>query len=97
LPTAAFEVEGIHEILREGEWGFVVPQYDSQALADRIAQLLDAPDLGHRFGERARRHAEQRWDYPVMVDQLRRLYEQGPAAALAPAAVQEPARIRSQA
>ncbi len=74
VPTACFEVEGIHEIINKGESGFIVPQYDVETLTDRIVQLLSDDDLRADFGQKAHEHAMARWDYNVMNKQLKELY-----------------------
>jgi colanic acid/amylovoran biosynthesis glycosyltransferase len=74
VPTACFEVEGIHEIIKNGDSGFIVPQYDVEALTDKIASLLSNDDLRADFGKNAQEHAMARWDYNVMNEQLKELY-----------------------
>ena len=74
VPTACFEVEGIHEIINNGESGFIVPQYDVEALTDKINVLLSSDDLRSEFGQKAHDHAMARWDYNVMNAQLKDLY-----------------------
>lgn len=74
VPTACFEVEGIHEIINNGESGFIVPQYDVKALTEKIEILLSDDGLRAEFGQKAHDHAMARWDYNVMNNQLKELY-----------------------
>jgi glycosyltransferase involved in cell wall biosynthesis len=50
LPVVATNIAGIPEQVAEGENGYLVPPGDGEALADRLAQLLDAPDRRAQFG-----------------------------------------------
>ena len=51
VPTACFEVEGIHEIINNGESGHIVPQYDVDGLTVRIADLLNDDAKRAEFGQ----------------------------------------------
>ena len=75
LPVVSFEVEGIHEVIEDGVTGYVVPQYDVNALAERTERLVvdDAQRLGFaaKGGERVR----VTWDHRHMVASLKRIYD----------------------
>jgi glycosyltransferase involved in cell wall biosynthesis len=74
LPTAAFDVEGLREILQHEVSGFIVPQLDVHGLAERIQQLVENPTLRTTFAQQAGTHARANWDYPIMVQQLDDIY-----------------------
>lgn len=80
VPTACFEVEGIHEIINNGESGYIVDQYDVKALTERIDVLLNDDEMRKTFAQRAHEHAMKRWDYNVMNAQLKALYLSAPTA-----------------
>ncbi|OIP36723.1 MAG: hypothetical protein AUK27_00885 [Deltaproteobacteria bacterium CG2_30_66_27] len=62
IPVVTTTVNGVSEVLREGESGFLLEDpLDASALASRMEKLLSS-DLRRRMGERARRIAEA---YPV--------------------------------
>jgi glycosyltransferase involved in cell wall biosynthesis len=50
VPVAATRVEGIPEVVRDGETGLLVPPEDAGALADAILALLRDRDLAARMG-----------------------------------------------
>lgn len=59
LPVVTTTVNGVSELLREGETGFLLEDpLDAPALADRMERLLSPGDR-RRMGERARRAAEE--------------------------------------
>lgn len=53
-------------LVRDGENGFVVPEKDSLALANRIEVLLDNPELRERMSDNARKIIKH-WDNEHMV------------------------------
>lgn len=75
IPTVGFDVEGIKEIITDGESGFVVPQYDTVALVERIKILIDSPELRREFAIKAFEKACRQWDKEIMVSRLRELYK----------------------
>ena len=77
LPTVSFEVEGIREIVADGQSGFVVPQGDVPSMAARLEMLLRDPEMGRAFGQRAYEHAIARWDHRAMVRELDAIYRKG--------------------
>jgi glycosyltransferase involved in cell wall biosynthesis len=67
---------GIPEIIDDGETGFLVPERDSDALADRLAQLLRDPELRRRLGAAGRRKMEREYDNASRVEALETLYDE---------------------
>ncbi|MEW6118585.1 MAG: glycosyltransferase family 4 protein [Pseudomonadota bacterium] len=58
-PVVATRSGGIPEIVRDGETGFLVGIGDVEALAARVAQLIDNPALRGRLGNQARAAVER--------------------------------------
>lgn len=75
LPAVGTDHAGIPEVIADGETGFLVPERDSAALADRIGALLASPDLRGRLGAAARALAERRFDSRVQAARLEALYD----------------------
>ncbi len=74
VPTVAFEVEGIREIITDEESGYIVPQYDVVSLTHKIHELINEKEKRKLFGERAFVHVSNDWDSRVMIRQLRAIY-----------------------
>lgn len=70
LPCVATKVEGVDEVLVEGEHGLVVPIENPEALAKAILQLLRDPEARSRMGEAARLHVSENYT----VDRMCRQY-----------------------
>ena len=77
LPTVSFEVEGIREIVADGQSGFVLPQGDIAGMTARLERVLRDAEMGRAFGKRAYEHAIARWDHRAMVRELDAIYREG--------------------
>lgn len=64
-PVVATAVNGIPELVHDGETGLLVPPDDPAALAAALARLLDAPELAARLAAQGRLQAER--DHPWEV------------------------------
>lgn len=73
-PVVASDVEGLTEVLRDGETGLLVPPRDPAALAEAIAALLRDPDRGAALGAAGRRLVEKQFSLETMVGRLEALY-----------------------
>lgn len=62
-PVVCTNVGGMPEAVVEGETGFVVPPNDSEALSDRLYQLLDDPARAQSMGRAARQHVLENWTW----------------------------------
>jgi glycosyltransferase involved in cell wall biosynthesis len=75
LPVAAFEVEGIREVIEHNVSGVIVPQYDVDALYEGARRILADDTLASCFKEKAFRHVEHEWDAAKMGEDLRKVYQ----------------------
>lgn len=62
LPAVGSDHSGIPEAIVDGETGFIVPERDPAALAQRLDALLGSAELRLRMGIAARKLAEERFD-----------------------------------
>lgn len=76
VPVAAFDVEGIREVIEHDVSGIVVPQYDVRALYEGAKRILASPALGLTFAERAFAHVHNEWDAGKMGADLQEIYHQ---------------------
>jgi glycosyltransferase involved in cell wall biosynthesis len=74
-PTVGFNVGGIGDWLQDGVNGFLVPPEDVDALAQRIAELVDAPERSRAMGLAGRALAMERFTIEAHVQRLVALYE----------------------
>ena len=73
-PIVATNVEGIPEVIVNGETGLLVPSYDPDALANALTYCLSHPEVGWRMGENGRARLLKRYTNTRMVQHYERLY-----------------------
>jgi glycosyltransferase involved in cell wall biosynthesis len=66
-PVIATNATGNREIVKDGENGFLIPFGDENALASRIRELVDRPDIRSAFGRAGRALVEQKFGIEQMV------------------------------
>nr|MBA3782938.1 glycosyltransferase family 4 protein [Nocardioides sp.] len=69
-PVVVAGVQGLREIVTDGENGLVVPSEDAAALADAIARLLDDEALAQRLARSGRESAERRFGPATYRDHI---------------------------
>ena len=67
-PVVATAVGGIPEQIEDGRTGFLVPAGNSEAMAERLTELLVDRDLGQRIAARSVEDARRRFDLRRQVD-----------------------------
>ena len=75
VPTIATRIGGIPEGVVDNETGFLVPERDEKALAERIGVLLDDRARRLSMGTRARALVEERFDLRRQTDVLETHYD----------------------
>lgn len=73
LPVVVGDSGGAPDAVLDGENGFVVPGRSVEAVADRIAILLEQPDLAKRFGARGREWVAAQWRWDDLAQRLQQL------------------------
>jgi glycosyltransferase involved in cell wall biosynthesis len=76
LACAAYPVDGIEDVLADGETGLAAPPRDAARLAAAVERLLKDPGLRRRLGEKARSSIGLEFDIDEMVRQQERLYDE---------------------
>lgn len=73
-PVIASDVGGLSTLVRDGRTGFLVPDNDPRALADKLAPLLALPEIHDTLGEHGVATAEA-YGWPVIAERVEELYE----------------------
>ena len=76
LPVVGTDVNGINELVINGETGFLVPPKDPAALADGIEKLVRDPDLRRRMGEAGRLRITREFSLENMVRSYEHVYKE---------------------
>lgn len=73
-PVVTTAVNGLREVVHDGQTGLVVPERDPAALAGAIELLLTDRDLAHRLAAGARQLVERQFTIERSVAELRALF-----------------------
>ena len=74
LPTVAFPVNGVPELIQAGKTGLHAPIGDSGAMADRVSWIMQNPADARRLGESGRSLVYEQYSAQRMVRDLDSLY-----------------------
>ena len=70
LPVVSTYHTGISEWVKDGVCGFLVPARDAKALANKLAYLIDHPELWSKMGTAGRRFVEENYNKDVFNRQM---------------------------
>ena len=73
-PIIASDIDGVREVIRNGETGVLVPPGDSAKLAEAIIGLLDNPARAKALAERAQREIPPLYSVQQMIRETEALY-----------------------
>ena len=73
-PLVASRVDGIPEVVQDGETGLLVPPADPVALAQAVLRLLQDPPLAARLAQAGRERVERCFDQARMAEAYNALY-----------------------
>lgn len=76
LPVVASRVNGIPEVVRDGETGLLVPPDDPEALAAALITLAENPLLRNALGARARALVETEHSWATFTQKYLEVYEE---------------------
>ena len=75
LPVLVSDVDGLREVVVDGETGLVLPRDDVAALARALGQLFDAQELRERLGHAGRQRVIDRYEWSHCVDLMLACYQ----------------------
>ena len=70
LPAISTWHSGVPDAVIDGETGFLVPERDVEALADRLGRMLDDPGLWRTLGSNGRRYIEDSYNVRTLPREL---------------------------
>ena len=71
--TVVTNLPAMADIVTDGKTGLVVPQKNTEHLAESVIRLLSDPQLRARLGRAGRQHVVARFDWPIVAGQYKRL------------------------
>jgi glycosyltransferase involved in cell wall biosynthesis len=73
-PIVATDIDGVREVIRDGETGLLVPPANPERLAEAILRLLQDKDLAHKLGENAKATIPPSFPLSKMIEETEQLY-----------------------
>jgi colanic acid/amylovoran biosynthesis glycosyltransferase len=75
LPVISTYHGGIPELVEDGVSGFLVPEKDADAIAQKLAYLIKHPQLWEQMGSSGRCRVEEKYDMEKLNDELVQIYQ----------------------
>jgi glycosyltransferase involved in cell wall biosynthesis len=75
-PVVATDVEGVSELVRPGQTGWLVPVENVTALADGLADFAAQPERRRQFGAAAQKLVQSEYSYDRMVARYESLWRE---------------------
>lgn len=75
-PIVATNVEGIPEVVKDGETGFLCSRDDAKQISERIIWFLENEPEAIAFGNRGRKRLDSMFSMDIAIEKLCELYEQ---------------------
>lgn len=75
LPVLSTQHSGIPELVQDGKSGFLVPERDVDALAEKLVYFIKHPEIWPEMGRAGRDYVERYYDINGLNDQLVQLYQ----------------------
>ncbi len=73
LPTVVADIPGMDYI--DGKSGFIIPQGDEKALAEKVLILLNDPELRKRFSQTGRDYTVKNASWQAVADRTKEIFE----------------------
>ncbi len=75
MPSIAFNVDGVPEIIKDNYNGFLVKVKDLEQLGNRIVKYMNNKELVLLHGRNGREFIENKWSIKGMVDRIDKIYQ----------------------
>jgi colanic acid/amylovoran biosynthesis glycosyltransferase len=75
LPVISTNHGGIPELVEDGISGFLVPEKDANAIAQKLDYLISHPEIWTQMGRSGRRQVEQKYDMEKLNNELVEIYQ----------------------
>ena len=75
IPSVAFNVDGVSEIIMDNYNGFLVEVKDLEQLENRIVRYINNKELVLLHGRNGREFVENKWSIEGMVDRIDKIYQ----------------------
>lgn len=75
-PLITTSIGGLPEVCIDGCTGYLVPEKNPEAFAQKVLELSQTPQMRVRMGSSARQLVEEKFTHQIMLDTLEKIYQQ---------------------
>ena len=75
MPVISTLHGGIPELVEDGKSGFLVPERDANAIAQKLNYLIAHPEVWAEMGKAGRSRVEEKYDINKLNDELVEVYQ----------------------
>jgi glycosyltransferase involved in cell wall biosynthesis len=75
MPSVAFNVDGVSEIIKDNYNGFLVEAKNQEQLENKIMRYMNNKELVLLHGQNGREFIENKWSIKGMVDRIDKIYQ----------------------
>ncbi|WP_026486299.1 glycosyltransferase [Caldanaerobius polysaccharolyticus] len=75
-PVIASNIGGLRKIIEDGYNGFLVPERNPEAIAEKIKMLMSNPELSKEVGINARKTVEEKFSVEIVVKKYLNIYKE---------------------
>lgn len=75
MPVISTLHGGIPELVEDGKSGFLVPERDADAIAQKLNYLIEHPEIWAEMGKAGRSRVEEKYDMNKLNDELVEIYQ----------------------
>lgn len=76
LPVISTDVGGVRDIVKDGETGFIVPKKNVDALAEKLALLINSKEIREKMSQNGWKFVEEQFHYTTLVRNMENYYRQ---------------------
>lgn len=74
LPVISTDVGGVRDIVKDGETGFIVPKKNVDALAEKLALLINSKEIREKMSQNGWKFVEEQFHYTTLVRNMENYY-----------------------
>ncbi len=75
LPVIATQHGGIPELVQDSISGFLIPERDSNAIANKLTHLIDHPNTWEKIGKAGSTYVQKNYNTKTLNDELIKIYQ----------------------
>lgn len=76
VPVMAYDVDGLDQVVIEGENGYLITPFDTEAYGEKLIKILKNKSLSKDFGDKAYEHMRANFTIEAMAIEIQKLYKE---------------------